>query len=120
MASTLMARPIIIALIRIARRKFKPMPTTCVVDRTSACWQLSRQWHRPRAAKRAQKCPTRRIAQQLFGRESHRLTQFVARLNVVELRLKKLRLGVEFLSDSTIGLRAERLALLELLRGDPT
>ena len=56
----------------------------------------------------------------LFGRESHRLAQFVARLNVVELRLKKLRLGVEFLSDSTFGLRAERLALLELLRGDTT
>ena len=44
--------------------------------------------------------------------------QFVVRLNVIKLRRKKQRLGVELLGNSCIGLGPESLTSFELLRGN--
>src|SRR5271168_5060623 len=56
----------------------------------------------------------------LFRSEPNCLNHFVARLDVIKLRLKQPGLGVEFLSDSGIGLRWESLTSFELLCGDPS
>src|SRR5271156_935105 len=55
----------------------------------------------------------------LFRREPNCLNHFVARLDVIKLRLKQPGLGAKFLSDSGIRLRWQSLTLFELLCGDP-